>query len=480
MGPSLEQVAEARRDPKVFADLLVGMPLWSHQAEVVDSRARYRVICAGRRSGKTRLFGVLSLHQAFSVPGSRVLIVSAGEVAAKRMFSDIAGMAQRSPMLRGSIADETKSLLTLSTGSSIECVPASEAQIRSAEADLLIVDEAGYVPQAIWEAAEPVVLARPGSRVLICSTPRGTTDHFFRTLWRQGMDAPTERLASWHWPSTVSPLVDEELLADIRSRSTAEYYEREYLAQWGEASGSYFTDEEITSAVGDTPATLVDPAVAWKLGPVAGGVDWGFANDANTLVVVAAVRDEEVDGRPVFAVVYVEEQFKTPYSAWIDRLVALTSVPAPGRPWYLSPAPGFVWSVIVAETNGVGQMPTQVLHSRMTGIGLDVVAPVSTTSKLKETTFGYVKLLLQQGRLRLPNHPALLKQLRSLAFEELPTGGVRLTVPEALGHDDVAMALSMAIQGVMAVDVVDERPRIVTLEDLDLGDDVDDYEISPW
>jgi tRNA(Met) C34 N-acetyltransferase TmcA len=164
----LAMVEAARRDPAVFARVLIGEELWPHQLEVVASGARYRVICAGRRSGKTRVFGVLSLHKAFAQPRAKVLIVSAGDVASKRMFADIALMAAGAPLLAGSVADETKSLLTLSTGSTIECVPASMAQVRSAEADLLIVDEAGFVAQGIWEAAEPVVIARPRSRVLIC------------------------------------------------------------------------------------------------------------------------------------------------------------------------------------------------------------------------------------------------------------------------------------------------------------------------
>ena len=102
----------ARRDPSVFARVLIGEELWPHQLEVVHSTARYRVICAGRRAGKTRVFGVFSLHKAYAEPRAKVLIVSAGDVASKRMFSDIARMAMDAPLLAGSVADETKSLLT--------------------------------------------------------------------------------------------------------------------------------------------------------------------------------------------------------------------------------------------------------------------------------------------------------------------------------------------------------------------------------
>jgi len=109
---SLRDLDRARRDPAVFADLLVGRPLWAHQLDVVASPARYRVICAGRRSGKSIVFGVIALHHAFAVPGSKVLIVSAGDVASKRLFKEIVAMAS-APLLGASVADETTSLLTL-------------------------------------------------------------------------------------------------------------------------------------------------------------------------------------------------------------------------------------------------------------------------------------------------------------------------------------------------------------------------------
>ncbi|HUP70196.1 MAG TPA: hypothetical protein VM142_10330 [Acidimicrobiales bacterium] len=54
--------------------------------------------------------------------------------------------------------------------------------------------------------------------------------------------------------------------------------------------------------------------------------------------------------------------------------------------------------------------------------------------------FGRIKVLLQQGRLALPRHPALLSQLSALAFETREAGTPHISVPERAGHDDLAMA----------------------------------------
>ncbi|MGH3276591.1 MAG: terminase large subunit domain-containing protein, partial [Streptosporangiaceae bacterium] len=243
---SRADVARSLENPAVFAEILCGEPLWPHQEVVACSAARYRVLCAGRQAGKSRLLAVLALHEAFTVPGSRTLVVSAGEDAAKRVLAEVAALALGSPLLAGSVLDESKSVLVLSTGSTVLSVPASQRQVRGWAIDLLIGDEAGFWPQELWQAAEPVIIARRSSRVVLCSTPWGGGDHFFRKLWQRGMDRPDGQVAGWHWPSSVSPLVDKSLLAGIEERETPDYFAREYLAQWTDEAGVYFTEQELS------------------------------------------------------------------------------------------------------------------------------------------------------------------------------------------------------------------------------------------
>src|SRR3954447_23505905 len=114
--PSLSTMDRAREDAAVFAEALVGAPLWPHQLEVAQSSARYRVICAGRQVGKSRLLAVLALHHAFSRARSLVLVVSSGDRAAKRLLEEVAALALGSPLLAGSVVDESLSAVVLSNG----------------------------------------------------------------------------------------------------------------------------------------------------------------------------------------------------------------------------------------------------------------------------------------------------------------------------------------------------------------------------
>lgn len=442
--PAGRELLRALADPVRFAQVLCGAELWDHQIAVARSSARYRIICSGRQAGKSRLLAILALFQGFTKPGSLTLVVSAGETAAKRLLEEIATLAS-AEILAPSVVEDNQTILVLSNGSRIMSVPASQKQIRGWPVDLLILDEAGFIENDIWRAAEPAIIARPGSRVILCSSPWGGVEAFFRQLWQRGMDSPDAMYESWHWPSSISPMVDDKLLEEIRKRETADYFTREFLAEWQDEYGAYLTEEEISSAASGyrlaSPQMVSgwspwDPYSQRKERPytAVSGVDWAFSRDANAQVLMAALDDGGLNpgAEHRYFVPWMEFAYKTPYSKWVTTVA--------------DTAKGYGLRVVASEANGVGAAPTQSLQDEMgrraTGC---FVAAVWTDARRKMSGFGQIKMMLQQGLLVLPREPELLKQLRSLEFENLPGGGVRIAVPERAGHDDLAMALMQAV-----------------------------------
>ncbi|UXM93313.1 terminase large subunit domain-containing protein [Paenarthrobacter sp. JL.01a] len=426
-------------DPGAFSAQILGRELWPHQLEFARSKARYKCVCAGRQVGKSTTLSAVALFEATTRNNVTVLLVSAGEVASRRLLEECTSLALNSPMLAGSVLDDSKSMLTLSTGSRIISVPASSRQIRGWPVDVLILDEAGFIDTEIWRAAEPAIIARPGSRVIMVSTPWGGLDHFFRKLWQQGMDHPNEQVESWHWPSTVSPLVDAVLLEQIRQRESAEYFRREFLAEWTDEAGAYFTEAEIMRAVADYSMTgpeelPLDSSLPYA---VAAGVDWGFAKDANALAMVSVLEDfgnnrNRHGDDLVFFVPWLEVKHNWAYAQFIDRVVEI--------------AGSYRMQMIASELNGPGQYPTDDLVDKLHRSGnYGWVAPVWTDMRRKQSGFSKIKGLLQRDRLVLPRHPELLKQLRGLEFEQTASGGMKISVPERTGHDDAVMALMQAV-----------------------------------
>jgi hypothetical protein len=139
-------------------------------------------------------------------------------------------------------------------------------------------------------------------------------------------------------------------------------------------------------------------------------------------------------------VVYVEERFNCAYDAMIERICDLADTRR---------GSGYHFSTVYSETNGCGMAPTQSLQKQLGARGIPAqVEPVATTAKTKENQFGALKMAMQQGRLKLPSHPSLLRQLAALEFETTETGTVKISVPERAGHDDFAMALALAATGI--------------------------------
>lgn len=431
----IDTISAAVEDIDVFAREIVGAPLWDHQLAVARSDARIRTVCSGRQAGKSRTLALLALHKAFSEAGAKILVLSAGEEAAKVLLAEIAALLD-APLLRGSTVEENRSRIVLSTGSEIVCVPASTRQVRGRSIDLLILDEANFMADELWQAASFTVLAKPGSRIVMASSP-WTRDHFFTTAYDAGRNGATGYEA-FHWPSTASPLVDEELLDQFAKTMSDRDYRREVLAEWVDDVGAYFTRQELDDAVADYE--LIPPEKAYGQYAV-GGIDWGMSVDANALVLLAVLDDRDLNrdkhgGDLVYFLPWLESHHQMPYARFIDRIVDV--------------AKGYTVPKYVSETNGVGAAPTQTLRENlytyryltkmMTG-----VAPVHTDARYKESGFSAIKVLLQQGRLILPRHPELLKQLHALEYQQMPSGSLKIAVPERAGHDDLAMALVQAI-----------------------------------
>jgi len=259
------------------------------------------------------------------------------------------------------------------------------------------------------------------------------------------MDSPDEMYASWHWPSTVSPLVDQDLLEEIRRQEGEITFRREYLAEWGYIAGSFLSEDEIWNAVADYELISPERAGAWspwdrwtekreRCYTAAGGVDWAFSVDAQALVLVAALDDGGLNpGREHrYYLPWLQYAYRTPYAEWVKTVTAA--------------ARGYGLRVLASETNGVGAFPTEMTADEMAREGLGChVAAVWTDVRRKQSGFGKIKMMLQQDLLILPREPELLKQLRGLEYEQLAGGSVRISVPERAGHDDIAMALMQAL-----------------------------------
>jgi Helicase len=222
----MPDLARARSDLLAFSEA-IDWPLRPWQADALKLERRTTVIVAPRQVGKSRSLGVLGLWWAFGHANARVLIVSSGEDASRRLLAEAATVAMRSPLLAGSVVDENAGLLVLSNGSEVRSVPASERAVRGWAVDLLLVDEAAQVPDdLLLGAAIPTTAARRDARIVLAGSPGSPEGAFF--LASEEGDRGGEHTQTFHWTLDDADWIGTSAIDAARAQLAPASFLREF------------------------------------------------------------------------------------------------------------------------------------------------------------------------------------------------------------------------------------------------------------
>ena len=74
------------------------------------------------------------------------------------------------------------------------------------------------------------------------------------------------------------------------------------------------------------------------------------------------------------------------------------------------------------------------------------VRDFTTTNTTKADAIEELAAAFEHRRIRIPQHAALIDELKALQSERLPGGGVRYAAPDGM-HDDCVMSLALAWYG---------------------------------
>jgi Terminase large subunit, T4likevirus-type, N-terminal len=457
----------SRDDLEVFSSL-IGRPLRPYQVEALECEVRTTVVAAPRQTGKSYSLANLSLHRAYRKPRQRVLIVSAGEEASKRLLAEI-NTAATHPILKGSVLADNASLLMLSNGSEIRSVPASERQIRGWSVDLLIVDEAAYVSEdVLLGAALPTTAARPDARIVLVSTPWAMEGAFYR-FFLAGRDRIADS-RSFQWRLKDAPWITDEVVEAMRATLPPLRFRAEFEGEFVGASDALFPPGELLAAVAPYRLLTAEEARGEE---IVVGVDWGRAFDSHAVVAVGLLDDYGANAEPILFVPWLETS-QRPYSQMVAAVASLARradvrrltfdpfysqarpikdrLPGGGTlhengstlPRPVKATPGYSVRSFVTEMNGVGAMPSEEL-SRLLGRR---VMPLHTSQRSKEDAYSRLRALLMDRRIVLPDEVDLLRQLQGLSYAPTGGGGLSIEASDPNVHDDLADALSLAVSAI--------------------------------
>ena len=229
-------------------------PLHEGQLEVAKNPARWKILCAGRRFGKTRLGVQLCMEVALR--GGRAWWVAPTFSIARVGWRDIAASAKSFPREIEPKVSLANMQIDLANGGSIAVRSADNPQrLRGEGLDFLVMDEAAFVKPEVWqEVLRPTLTERKGSALFI-STPIGR-DNWFYDLWETAEDG--DNWARFRFSTTDNPAIDPEEVESARVEVGSIVFAQEYLAEFVDAGQGMLKPEWLKyfSIIPDNNGTL--------------------------------------------------------------------------------------------------------------------------------------------------------------------------------------------------------------------------------
>lgn len=261
------------------------MVLTPLQSEIAKDRHRFRVLCVGRRGGKTTLaieeikgkaIGKVS-RIAYIAPTYQQARDIAWEQIKKELLPAIISINESRLEIKVRTIKVEESLIVLRGWESIET-------LRGQAFDFLVIDEVAMM-RNFWsgwqEVLRPTLTDRRGEALFI-STPLGF-NHFYDLYNLQYED---ESFASFHFTTYDNSHIPADEIEEAKKQLTEDRFAQEYLADFRKTEGLVYKEFNREIHVFD-PEKLDEVSTSMLSEPkyVISGIDFGFTNPAAVLTI---------------------------------------------------------------------------------------------------------------------------------------------------------------------------------------------------
>lgn len=251
------------------------------QYEVYRDIHRFRIICAGRRSGKSVLSRVIVLDWALKNIGN-YWIVSPNYKQSKMIHWK--ELQIEIPFEWIAKKNEVELSIQLKNGSTIELKGAENPDtLRGTKLRGLIIDEIASIRNWGWiwsEVLRPTLTDYEAPAVFI-STPKGY--NHFHELYEQGQKGDSQ-YKSWRFDSYKNPYIKKEELDNAKKELTEDTFQQEYMADFRKYTGLVYKEFQ-------REVNVINPMDIPEEWSIYRAVDFGSTNPTACLWI-AVDRDE--------------------------------------------------------------------------------------------------------------------------------------------------------------------------------------------
>jgi len=241
-----------------MTDLNVQLLPW--QESVWNDDTRFKVIAAGRRTGKSRLAAWMLILKALEdSPGGVFYVAPTQGQARDIMWNTLFDLA--APIIKGQNVNNLT--ITLINGATISLKGADRPDtMRGVSLKFLVMDEYADMKPDVWEVILRPALADQKGKAVFIGTPQGR-NHFYE-LYKYADMSGDETYSAWHFTSYDNPLLDPEEI-NVAKKSMSSYaFRQEFMASF-EAKGSEMFKEEWVTFVEDAGEAEGDYYIAIDL-----------------------------------------------------------------------------------------------------------------------------------------------------------------------------------------------------------------------
>ena len=213
------------------------------QLEIFNSTARFKVVSAGRRFGKSRLAAWILIIKALQSEDKDVFYIGPTFQQAKDiMWGMLKELLQDTDLIEQT--HENTATMTLVNGRKISLKGSDRPDtLRGVGLAYVVLDEYASMKVEVWEQIIRPTLADVKGGALFIGTPAGK-NHFY-DIWKEAELEKNEDWQAFQYNSTDNPILDPEEIAVARETMSTQAFRQEFEASFVSFTGGIFKEEWI-------------------------------------------------------------------------------------------------------------------------------------------------------------------------------------------------------------------------------------------
>lgn len=220
-------------------DFEISLTPW--QQTVWEDDTRFKVIAAGRRTGKSRLAALVLIYKALTCPAktAKVFYVAPTQGQARdimwELLQELAG-----ELVAGTHKNDLT--VTLKNGVTIALKGADRPQtMRGVSLWYVVLDEYADIKPDVWETILLPALSDHDGDALFIGTPMGR-NHFYE-LYMDAKLGDDVDFSAYHYTSYDNPFLKRSVIERAKKSMSSHNFQQEYMASF-ESQGSQLFKEE--------------------------------------------------------------------------------------------------------------------------------------------------------------------------------------------------------------------------------------------